>query len=99
MGEPRFGAELDDIVYGAYVRERDIMEIPASGRLFMGHRHVARIAGERSVSLSFSSWYTGRMTIPQGQLLQDDPSPSSNAVMASHGDLQRGGIAILWQQV
>jgi len=26
------------------------MEIPASGRLFMGHRHVARIAGERSVS-------------------------------------------------
>lgn len=40
----RFGAEFDDIVYGAYVRERDIMEIPASGRLFMGHRHVARIA-------------------------------------------------------
>lgn len=23
------------------------MEIPASGRLFMGQRHVARIAGER----------------------------------------------------
>lgn len=41
MGETRFGADFDDIVYGAYVRERDIMEIPASGRLFMGQRHVA----------------------------------------------------------
>lgn len=65
------------------------MEIPASSRLFMGHRHVARIAGER-VSL-LVVWYTGRMTIPQGQLLQDDPPPSSNAVMVSHGDLQRDG--------
>lgn len=76
MGEPVSGAEFDDIVYGAYVRERDIMEIPASGRLFMGHRHVARIAGERSVSL-LVVWHTGRMTVPQGRLLQDDPSPSS----------------------
>lgn len=76
-GGARFGAEFDDIVYGAYVQERDIMEIPASGRLFMGHRHVARIAGERSVSLSSVAWHTGRMTVPQGRLLQDDPSPSS----------------------
>jgi hypothetical protein len=29
------GAEFDDVVYGVYVRERDIMEIPASSRLFM----------------------------------------------------------------
>lgn len=43
-GERHFGAEFDDIVYGDYVRERNIMEIPASGRLFMGHRHVVPIA-------------------------------------------------------
>lgn len=44
-------SEFDDIVYGVYVRERDIMEIPASGRLFMGHRRVARRhAVETSVS-------------------------------------------------
>lgn len=51
-GDPRFSADFDDIVYGAYVRERDIMEIPASGRLFMGLRHVvartAMQAGERT---------------------------------------------------
>lgn len=43
-GERHFGADFDDIVYGDYVQERDIMEIPASGRLFMGHRHVLPIA-------------------------------------------------------
>lgn len=41
------------------VRERDIMEIPASGRLFMGHRHAARIAVHENVGrTSFHvAWY------------------------------------------
>lgn len=43
-GGRRFDAGFDDIVYGDCVRERDIMEIPVSGRLFMGHRHVLPIA-------------------------------------------------------
>lgn len=35
------------------------------------------------------------MTVPQGRLLQDDPSPSSNtAAMVSHGDRQRGDIVV-----
>lgn len=34
------------------------------------------------------------MTVPQGRLLQDDPSPSSNtAVIVSHGD-RRGDIVV-----
>ena len=70
------------------------MEIPASDRLFMGHRHVARIAIGRSISL-LVVWHTGRMTVPQGRLLQDDPSPSSNtAAMVSHGDRRRDDIVV-----
>jgi len=54
-----------------------------------------RALPENAASL-LVAWHTGRMTVPQGRLLQDDPSPSSNAVaIVSHGDRQRGGIAVL----
>lgn len=78
MGESRFGAHFDDIVYGAYVRARDIMEIPASGRLFMGQRHVAARTAVQAERTSLLVEYSiSHMTAPQGRLLQDDPSPSS----------------------
>lgn len=58
-GERHFGVGFDDIVYGDYVR--DIMEIPASTRLFMGNRHVLSIAIHTDPTFP---WYIGHVTIP-----------------------------------
>lgn len=58
-GERHFGVDFDDIVYGDYVR--DIMEIPASTRLFMGNRHVLSIPVH---TLSRFLWYIGHVTVP-----------------------------------
>lgn len=58
-GERHFGVDFDDIVYGDYVR--DIMEIPASTRLFMGNRHAVSIAVRTDPAFL---WYIGHVTVP-----------------------------------
>jgi len=77
------GAEFDDVVYGVYVRERDIMEIPASSRLFMADTVTWQAMPENERRSSHRPH-----DHPVETLLRDDPFIP--ATMVSHGDRQRG---------
>lgn len=64
-GRARFWRQFDDVVYGVYVRERDIMEIPASTRLFMGDTVTWHALPYTPENERRSSHYNaGRMTTP-----------------------------------